>query len=294
MDISEFRELAFQSLPLQKRGRTTRFTLVRTSGDFFINKIHNQDYFNIRSIPIEKNYRFIISSFTHEEYQNFKEDFWQDIDFLKIPRNDFEYLPEIAILSGYNFDEFKASGRGKIDIRAPENPKGSDQLLKEMEENSRRGMRPYNYTFSVSGKSVSVRSDLNFFLTTHERTSIDLVFKITEYVLSKNKADFDLYASLKILPKASAQEFMGMKTISFALPEIAKERFVRDISEWFILGKQDISSKTESIYLYEKNQDVPTFRVNFEKNKIVLVPTITSKVESIVNLKEALPTEEIK
>lgn len=291
MDISEFRELAFQSLPSQKRGRTTRFTLVRTSGDFFINKIHNQDYFNIRSIPIEKNYRFIISSFTHEEYQNFKDDFWQDVDFLKIPREDFEYLPELAILAGYNFDEFKASGRGRIDLRAPNSEKGSDQLLKDMAENTKRGMKPYHLTFSVAGKAVSVRSDLNFFLTAHERTSVDLIYRITEYVLSRNKADFDSYASLKIAPKASEREFMDIRTVSFAIPLEKKESFLRNLSEWFIIGKLDNPSETESVYLYEKNQDLPTFRINFESGRIVLVPTTTSKVESVINLKEALLAE---
>lgn len=294
MEQDEFVELMLQSLPEQRKGRTTRLTLVRTTGEFFVSKIHNMRYVHIRSIPVEKNYRFIISSFTHEEYQEFKNDFWNDVDFLKIPQNDFEYLPEYARSIGYEFRNFRSSGPGTINLNSPKDQNGSKKLIEYMVENKSKGFLPYHLTFSLSRNTVSIRNDFNFFLKSNNIEIIKLVYQITDFILSKNKEKFEKYASLKLGFKLNDSDFVPITTHLINLHnEQRKKDFVTLLSTKFLMGDFERNGDVESTYVFDRHRFESSVRINFISNDVILVPTIGTKLEFLLTLDEFLPTEEV-
>lgn len=289
MELEEFRELALQSLPKLSRGRTIRYTLVRTPGEFFLNKIHRQQYLDLRSIPLMKNYRFIQSSLTHSEYSAFKDDFYDDLDFLRVRTESFSNLIPIASRLGFGLYGFSASGNGRIDVKSPGKGLTSEDLQNLLLENQEKGMKPFLITFSKDGHRVTVRKDFNYFVHGGYWDAMGLIYSTSVAVIEK---DFDLLekmSKLRLTHKSKPEKFVGLESISYPLDDgYSRELVIDRMKKNFLVGEIRNTSELTSIYAFHRTNERSRYRIDVSDSSLEFLPMPGSRMEGVMELIESL------
>ncbi len=218
MDVTEFRELFLQSLTVPARGRSFRLIVSRSETSFIVPRISEPAYLSLRSIPFEKNYRMIVSNFTHGEYEKFKLDFSGQLKFLRIPLENFLELVNILSEAGMKFAGFSAFGRGKMTVK-PEKPGDTWALYSEMLEAINKGFRPYILDFSDAAGSLSVRSDFNIFCRTLGPARVDTIHLILSRLFSSCLGLYERLNQVRPETKASANSFSSFNILRLHFAE---------------------------------------------------------------------------
>jgi len=125
VEREEFKEILLQSLGGIKGGKPVRLTLVRPRNELLLKKLKEMQYIDTRSIPFQNGYRFIVSSFTHGQYSKFRSDYWDDMDFLSVPYDDFTSITKISEDHGFELHGFSATGKGRIQEDFPDAESGT-------------------------------------------------------------------------------------------------------------------------------------------------------------------------
>lgn len=295
MELEEFRELALQSLPKLSRGRTVRYTLVRTPGEFFISKIHRQQYLNLRSIPVMKNYRFIQSSLTHGEYSTFREDFYDDFDFLKIRGDSFSSLIDIARVMGYELYGFSSSGNGRLDVKSPGSDARSEDTINLMKENEEKGMKPFLMTFRKESSKVTIRKDFNYFIHGGYWGAMELIYRTSTAVIEKDRDSLEKLSQLRLKMKLDHQEFASVEKLSVRLQErIGKDELFSRIKKNFTIGEVADSGSMTSFYAFHKGSERSSYRIDLHGDSMEFLPTLNSKMEGLLDILENVKGEVVK
>lgn len=289
MELEEFRELALQSLPKLARGRTVRYTLVRTPGEFFVSKIHRQQYLDLRSIPIMRNYRFIQSTLTHGEYASFRDDFYRDFDFLKIDGGSFSGIIETARKLGFDLYGFSSSGNGRLDVRSPGKGGRSEDLINLMKENEEKGLKPFNLTFRKDSNRVTVRKDFNYFVHGGYWDALDLIYRTSTSVIEKNLELLEQISRLKLRVKLHENDFVGIEKMSLELDgDMSPGDLLERIGRNFTVGRISSASNRTSVYAFHKVNELSTYRIDIYPGKLDFLPTTGSRMEGILDLIESI------
>jgi len=295
VELEEFRELALQSLPKLSRGRTVRYTLVRTPGEFFISKIHRQQYLDLRSIPVIKNYRFIQSSLTHGEYATFREDFYDDFDFLKIRGSSFSRLMDIAKIMGYDLYGFSSSGNGRLDVKSPGSAGHSEDIINLMKENEEKGMKPFLMTFSKDSSKVTVRKDFNYFIHGGYWDAMELIYRTSTAVIEADMDMLEKLSHLRLKMKLDHQEFVPVEKLSVRLAsELQKEEFFSRIRRNFNVGEIRSSGSVTSFYAFHRGNERSTYRIDLDRNSLEFLPTLNSKMEGLLDILESIEGDVVR
>lgn len=289
MELEEFRELALQSLPRLARGRTVRYTLVRTPGEFFVNKIHRQQYLDLRSIPIIKNYRFIQSTLTHSEYSAFREDFYRDFDFLKIRGSHFDSLIDTARSIGFDLYGFSSSGNGRLDVKSPGKGGRSEHLIKLMKENEEKGLKPFLLTFRKERNKVTIRKDFNYFVHGGFWDALELIYRTSTAVVEHDMELLEKMSTLKLRLKVSGSDFVSIEPVVFKTREHEScERILEKIGKNFTLGVMSSSPEKASLYAFHKINEQSTYRIDVYPGEMRLLPMVGSRMEGLLELVESV------
>lgn len=294
MELEEFRELALQSLPKVTRGRTVRYTLVRTPGEFFMSKIHRQQYLDLKSIPIMKNYRFVQSSLTHGEYATFREDFYDDFDFLKISSDSFSGLIDIAKIMGFGLYGFSSSGNGRLDVKSPGNY-SSDDLINLMKENEEKGMKPFLMTFSRESSKITIRKDFNYFIHGGYWDAMELIYRTSTAVIGEKIETLEKLSRLRLKMKLDKEEFVPVCSLSIRLPEdTRKDDILSRIGKNFTIGEIDSPGSTASFYAFHRGNERSSYRIDIHGDRMDLLPTLNSKMEGVLDILEGVNGEVVE
>ncbi len=292
MELEEFRELALQSLPKLSRGRTVRYTLVRTPGEFFISKIHRQQYLDLRSIPIMKNYRFIQSSLTHGEYATFREDFYDDFDFLRIRGNSFSSLIDIARVMGYGLYGFSSSGNGRIDVKSPGKGNRSEDLINLMKENEEKGMKPFLMTFSKDRSRITIRKDFNYFIHGGYWEAMELIYRTSTAVIGEEMEMLEKLNGLRLKMKLDYNEFVPVSKLSVRIGNNAgKSEIFSKLAKNFTVGEMGTRGDTDSFYAFHKGNERSSYRIDLHGDMMDFLPTLNSKMEGMLEILESVEGE---
>lgn len=289
VELGEFRELASQSLPRLARGRTVRYTLVRTPGEFFVNKIHRQQYLDLRSIPIMRNYRFIQSTLTHSEYSSFREDFYRDFDFLKIRDTHFKPVINIASRIGFELYGFSASGNGRMDVKSPGKDGGSEHLMDLMEESEEKGMKPFLLTFRKNNNKVTIRKDFNYFIHGGYWDALELIYRTSTAIVENDLELLEKISRLRLKVKAKESDFTTLDPIEFEVPAHSSSNEILDrLSGNFNIGKLATHGEMISIYAFHKSNESSTYRIDVSPSSLRLLPMVGSRMEGMIELLESV------
>ncbi len=220
MDVTEFRELFLQSLTVPPRGRPLRLIVSRSESSFIVPKISEPAYLSLRSIPSEKNYRLIISNFTHSEYERFKRDFSTQLKFLRIPIENFLEIVNILSETGMKFSGFSASGRGKMTVR-PQPHGDAWTLYNEMLEAINKGFRPYILDFRDDAGTISIRSDFNIFCRALAPSRVDVIHLILSRLFSSCLGLYEKFNQVRPEIKASPDTFSSYNVLRLHFADVA-------------------------------------------------------------------------
>ncbi len=292
MELEEFRELALQSIPKVSRGRTVRYTLVRTPGEFFLSKIHRQQYLGLRSIPLMGNYRFIQSTLTHGEYTTFREDFFRDFNFLKIRNPHFSGLVETARELGFRLHGFSASGKGRIDVKSPPDESRPDALVDLMNENQKNGMIPFSMTFRKDRCKVTIRKDFNFFLHGGYWEAMPLIYKVSRSVIENDLDLLEKLSGLLIDHKVKDEDFLPLNTVKLEIPgKKGMDEALTKLERRLNTGLLRENEGLKSVYAIQKGTERSAYRIDFHEGHMEFLPTMNSKIEGILDILDLLEVE---
>lgn len=287
MELEEFRELALQTLPKVSRGRTVRYTLVRTPGEFFLNKIHRQQYLELRSIPLVKNYRFIQSTLTHGEYTTFREDFYRDFDFLKIRDSIFSGLVETAQEMEFELYGFSSSGKGRLDVKSPPDNGHSSDLVDLMNENASKGMKPFLMIFKRDRCKVTIRKDFNYFIHGGYWDAMPFIYTTSRKVIDGELELLEKLSSVFLRNKLNDNDFIPMSRVALNIHgEGDKGRILDKLRSSMSVGEIRDSDDLTSIYAFQKGNESASYRVDISKSEVTFLPTVTSRMEGLLDILE--------
>lgn len=290
MERDEFRDFLLQISIPKESGRTLRFSLVRLVSKSMSSKLSDEKYISLRTVPFRDNYRFVISGFTHAEYSRFKNDYYDQVDFLRINPEEFRKITNIAFKSGLELDEYMSSGRGKLEIKAPTSENRSEFLLKDMENRYHEGFRPYLIKLSGNGTRMRVRADFNFFVPRITEQEAYLIYDITDSILKSHGEMYDRLARFRSITVASGpRSFSGMVPESFSLgSEIPVESIFRALSGKFETVRDRIGHQPQRIFLKDRPSGRWLATVCIIGNRIQIIPGLNPTLESMLVLRETV------
>ncbi len=282
MNENEFVELFLQITPKIMRGHTYRMVLVRTNSNFIIPPINESRYLDIRTIPLLDKYKLVITSFTHSQYEKFKMDFSDQLDFLRIPREKFLNIVNFAIDQGFTFHSFTSVGRGKIHIKAKEGESSSWDLYNEMMELIPKGFNPYMLEFRDSGQFVSIRSDFNVFATRINRDIVHLTFNVLSEILAGESDSIERYANFIPESKHSDDLFVKINPIKFYFPkEPNRAEIIRKLERFFRIGENRQVNDRKFLILNRKTGDLEFFVTDNGKTWEIF-PAVDCEIEPLI------------
>ncbi len=290
MERDEFRDFLLQISIPKESGRTLRFSLVRLISKSISSKLTDERYISLRTVPFRDNYRFVISSFTHAEYSKFKNDYYDQVDFLRINPEEFRKLTNIAHRFGFELDEYMSSGPGKLEIKAPSSENRSEFLLADMESRYHEGFRPYLIKLSGSGSKIRVRADFNFFLSRITDKEAYLIYDMTESILGSHSETYERLARFRSpegAPGSSSFSPLTPETFSVEV-EATADSVKNSFSRKFETVSDRIGHQPERIFLKEKPSGRWLATLCILGTTIQVVPGLEPTLESLLQIMETI------
>lgn len=287
MEREEFKEILLQSLGGIKGGKPVRLTLVKPRNELLLKKLKEMQYIDTRSIPFQNGYRFIVSSFTHGQYSKFRTDYWDDMDFLSVPYDDFTAVTKISEDHGFELHGFSATGKGRIQEDFPDAEAGT--ALKNLNHYLSMDYRPYLLKFRKGGVSIQIRKDFNFFFRRVDEDSIDLIYDTVSGILSKREEFFENLIKLRFTTDTHGNN------LNFIPVEVFKR--LPGISDDTITGIVRSSSGTVSmsgpasgyiIHYSIGESEKSEGKILVDPESITFIPHWNSRIESAVRILESL------
>lgn len=290
MERDEFRDFLLQISIPKESGRTLRFSLVRLISKSMSSKLTDEKYISLRTVPFRDNYRFVVSGFTHSEYSKFKNDFYDQVDFLRINPEQFRKITNIAFKFGLELDEYMSSGRGKIEIKAPTSENRSEFLLADMENRYHEGFRPYLIKLSGNGTKVRVRADFNFFVSRITEKEAYLIYDITDSVLKAQGGLYDRLARFRASgDKAGQSEFSSLIPESFSVDtELSGDTIFRTLSRRFETVRDRVGHQPARIFLKDKPSGRWLATACIIGQTLQIVPGPDPTLESMLVIRETI------
>lgn len=289
MERDEFRDFLLQIDIPRESGRILRFTLVRLISKSISSKLTDEKYISLRTIPFMGNYRFVLSSFTHSEYTRFKDDYYDQLDFLRFSAEDFRSITNIAFRYGFELDEYVSSGTGKLEIRAPTRENRSEYLLVDMENRFHEGFRPYLIKLSSPASKLRVRADFNIFLSKMTEQEAYLLYDLTESILSSHMETYEKLARFR------SAAHSGHGGSSELIPEIIKaeqplspENLRSVLSGKFEALLEKNANGLSRIFLKEKPSGRWIATMNVLGDSVQIIPGLDPTLESMLLIQEII------
>lgn len=287
MERDEFRDFLLQIDLPKETGRTLRFSLVRLTSGSLSSKLTDENYITLKTVPFRDNYRFILSSFTHSEYSKFKEDFHDQVDFLRFNPEEFRSIANIAFRYGFELDEYISSGRGKLDIRAPSKENRSEYLLKDMENRSHEGFRPYLVKMSGEKARIRIRADFNIFISRIKEKEAFLIYDITDRILSTHRELYENLSRFRNVLEERKDISLVPEKIEFSEP-VQIENLNRQLSERFETVSESIAEQMHRIFLRDRPSGRWSATVNVMGKTVQILPGLEPALESMLVLRETI------
>lgn len=290
MERDEFRDFLLQISVPKESGRMLRFSLVRLINKSISSKLTDEKYISLRTVPFKDDYRFVLTSFTHAEYSKFKNDYFDQVDFLRIRPEEFRKITNIAFKFGFELDEYTSSGPGKIEIKAPTNENRSEFLLVDMENRYHEGFRPYLIKLSNDGIKLRVRADFNFFLSQITEKEAYLVYDMTESILKSHKEVFERLARFRNQGAGTLTSgFSALSPESYTLErEEPIDSIYRLFSRKFETVKERIGHQPPRIFLKEKPSGRWLATVSILGKTLQVIPGLEPTLESMLIIGETI------
>ncbi len=289
MERDEFRDFLLQINIPRESGRTLRFSLVRLLSRSISSKLTDEKYLSLRTVPFKDSYRFVVSSFTHSEYSRFKNDYFDQVDFLRFDPGEFRNITNVAFALGFELDEYMSSGRGKLEIRAPSSENRSEFLLMDMENRYHEGFKPYLIKLSGNGSKVRVRADFNFFLSRLGEKESYLIYDITEKVLKTHMETYENLSRFRSEPFRKHDTFYGLTPENIAMGrQVSFESVCIGLSEKFDTMRDRAPNQPPRIFLREKPSGRWIATVNVTGNTVQVIPGLDPTLESMLLIRQSI------
>ena len=287
MEREEFREILLQSLGGIRGGKPVRLTLVKPRNELLLKKLKEMQYIDTRSVPFQSGYRFIVSSFTHEQYSKFRSDYWDDMDFLSVPYDDFTSITQISGEHGFELQGFSATGKGRIHEDFPKAEAGI--ALKNLNHYLSMGYQPYLLKFRKNGVSIQIRKDFNFFFRRVDGDSIDLIYDTVNGILSRREKFFEDLVKLSLTTDMRGKEVDFIPTDVFRrIPGIHDDTIIEIAKS--ASGTVSVSgSGTGYVIHYSVGESEKSEgKILVDPENITFIPHWNSRIESALKLLESL------
>ena len=287
MEREEFREILLQSLGGIRGGKPVRLTLVRPRNDLLLKKLKEMQYIDTRSIPFQNGYRFIVSSFTHGQYSKFRSDYWDDMDFLSVPYDDFTGILKTTVDHGFVLHGFSAVGKGRIQEDFPRAEDGT--AMKNLNHYLSMGYYPYLLKLRKGGVSIQIRKDFNFFFRRSDEECINLIYDTANGILTRREKLFDELIRLKLSTDTGGRQLDYIPSCSYRrFPGIEDNRIseiVRSVSGSFSITR----GKNGNLIHYSVGEtEKSEGKILIDKENVTIVPHWNSRIESSLRILEAL------
>lgn len=285
MERDEFRDFLLQISVPRESGRTLRFSLVRLISKSISSKLTDERYISLRTVPFSDNYRFVLTSFTHSEYSKFKNDYYDQVDFLRIRPEEFRKITNTAFKHGLELDEYMSSGPGKLEIRAPTDDNRSEYLLNDMENRFHEGFKPYLLKLSGNGMKIRVRADFNFFVSNLGEKEANLIYDITDGVLRSHREYYERLAGFR----SSFNVNDKPASVTFKLKEKVSADSINDnLSRKFETVVEKMGRNPSRIFLKEKQTGRWISTLCVVGNSVQAVPGLDPTLESMLIISESI------
>ncbi|WP_393971076.1 hypothetical protein OXIME_001327 [Oxyplasma meridianum] len=287
MEREEFREILLQSLGGIKGGKTVRLTLVRSRNDLLLKKLKEMQYIDTRSIPFQSNYRFIVSSFTHGQYSRFRSDYWEDMDFLSVPYDDFTRILNTTEKYGFVLHGFSAIGQGRIQEDFPMSENGI--ALKNLNHYLSMGYYPYLLKLRKGKVSIQIRKDFNFFFRRSDEECINLIYDTANGIINRRGKLFDDLISLKLSTDAGGRQLDHIPSCRYkrvlGIEDMKIREIVRSVSGSFSISE----GKNGSMIHYSAGEaEKSEGKILIDRDNVTVIPHWNSRMESSLRILEAL------
>ena len=288
LDWNEFAELLIQVSPKPSRGRTVRMSLVRTESDYFLSKLSSQAYLRLRTVPVDRKYRLIVSDFTHEEYAGFKSDFINDIDFLRLSDEAFQSMISTASEDELLLDGFDASGAGRVSFNSKDTGWDHWKMYEELRAQSDRGLKPYVLSFRKGDLSLTVRKDLNFFVTRLERETAMWIHTIITEVLKRAKESFDNLSKFKVRQRYDQNTPPSVIPIIFSDFGAGFPAIVKSMEPEFNIRYVTKDPVDPVVMFQDRRLPGSSIRLTMRHPYVIATPEIRTNLESTLILVDSL------
>ena len=287
MEKGEFREILLQSLGGIKGGKPVRLTLVRPRNELLLKKLKEMQYIDTRSIPFQNGYRFIVSSFTHGQYSRFRSDYWEDMDFLSVPYDDFTGIIKTTEDHGFSLHGFSAVGKGRIQEDFPRSEDGT--ALKNLNHYLSMGYYPYLLKLRKGGASIQIRKDFNFFFRRSDEDCINLIYDTANGILSRREKLFDDLIRLKLSTDMSGRQLDFIPSCSYKRLQGIDDSTIKEIVKSVSWAFSASGGKTGSMIHYSVGESEKSEgKVLIDRDSITIFPHWNSRIESFLRILEAL------
>jgi hypothetical protein len=287
VERGEFREILLQSLGGIKGGKPVRLTLVRPRNDLLLKKLKEMQYIDTRSIPFQNGYRFIVSSFTHSQYSRFRSDYWDDMDFLSVPYDDFTGIIKTTEDHGFALHGFSAVGKGRIQEDFPRAESGT--ALKNLNHYLSMGYFPYLLKLRKGGSSIQIRKDFNFFFRRSDEDCINLIYDTVNGILNIREKLFDDLIRLKLSTGAGGRQLDYIPSCAYRRIPGIDDRTVTEIVRSVSGALSESHGKTGHMIHYSVGEtEKSEGKILMDRDNITIVPHWNSRIESSLRVLEAL------
>lgn len=273
-----------QVSPRPSRGRTLRLSLVRTETEYFLSKLSSPSYLKLRTVPLERKYRFIISDFTHEEYENFKSDFIEEIDFLRLSDVSFQSLVGVASGNEIFLSGFESRGAGRVSFNSRDTGWDHWELYKEMKREADRGIKPFFLQFQKDDTQISLRKDLNFFVSKIDREAARWINFLSTEIMKNYRASFEELSNFKIKRKTDRESNPQMLSIVFTGQFNDFRGIISNIESEFSLKYVRKDPVNPEILIQDKRLPESFIRLDFRFPYLIAVPSLRTNLESSLAL----------
>jgi hypothetical protein len=263
-------------------------SMVRSDADYFLSKISRPAYLKLRTVPIERRYRFILSDLTHEEYSFLKADFVEDVDFLRLSDRVFQSLISVAFRNGFQLEGFEASGKGYVRYGREETKWDHARTYSELTELADRQVKAYVLNLGNGTVSVTARKDLNFFVTRADRESAKLVFLLATDALSQSSSLFNELSGFKLRVRNNGHGPEQIKPIIFSGSGQEIEASLDRLKSEFNV-RPLLQDPIDSVLILQDKRLLKSYiRIVVRRPFLIAVPEIRTNLESVIGMVEAL------